>query len=43
MSEGARLHFIKFETKRIDECLDYVSRTLQDNIKDMKVEETEDG
>jgi hypothetical protein len=22
--EGARLHFIKFETSQIDKCLDYV-------------------
>ena len=28
VSEGARLHFIKFETKHIDRCLDYISRSL---------------
>ena len=31
------MHFIKFETKRIHECLEYVSKALRDNIKDMKV------
>ncbi len=28
VSEGARLHFIKFETKHIDSCLDYISQSL---------------
>eukprot|EP00095_Tigriopus_kingsejongensis_P003201 maker-scaffold50_size457468-snap-gene-0.18 protein:Tk03201 transcript:maker-scaffold50_size457468-snap-gene-0.18-mRNA-1 annotation:"hypothetical protein DAPPUDRAFT_327249" len=31
VSEGARLHFIKFETKRIDYWLDYIHRCLADN------------
>jgi len=35
--EGARLHFIKFETKHIDQCLDYISSSLEDNVKDMTV------
>ena len=26
--EGARLHFIKFETSQIEKCLDYVRKTL---------------
>ena len=26
--EGARLHFIKFETKHIDSCLEYISNSL---------------
>lgn len=26
--EGARLHFIKFETSQIEKCLDYVRQTL---------------
>ena len=28
VSEGARLHFIKFETRQIEKCLDYVRKTL---------------
>ena len=28
MSEGARLHFIKFETKYIEGCLDFVRANL---------------
>jgi len=39
--EGARMHFIKFETKHIDQCLDYIRSSLRDNIKDMKVSTTQ--
>jgi pantothenate kinase len=28
VSEGARLHFIKFETKHIDSCLEYIGKSL---------------
>jgi hypothetical protein len=26
--EGARLHFVKFETRQIEKCLDYVRDTI---------------
>ena len=28
MTEGARLHFIKFETKHIEATLDYIQKSL---------------
>ena len=28
VSEGARLHFVKFETKHIDKCLDYIAKSM---------------
>jgi pantothenate kinase len=40
--EGARLHFIKFETSQIEKCLDYVRKTLMrgENKEDSVVNKT---
>ena len=43
MTEGARLHFIKFETKHIEACLDYIQKRLLGaetdmNMMDVKVQ-----
>ena len=35
MTEGARLHFIKFETKHIEACLDYIQKRLLGAETDM--------
>ena len=40
MTEGARLHFIKFETKHIETTLDYIQQSLLEanlDIKEVKV------
>ena len=37
MTEGARLHFIKFETKHIEACLDYIQKRLLGAETDMKM------
>ena len=35
MTEGARLHFIKFETKHIEATLDYIQKSLLGAEADM--------
>ena len=40
MTEGARLHFIKFETKHIETTLDYIQQSLLSanlDVKEVKV------
>ena len=39
VSEGARLHFIKFETKHISSCLEYIGKSLKSRMvgQDIKV------
>ena len=40
VTEGARLHFIKFETKHIETTLDYIQQSLLEanlDIKEVKV------
>ena len=34
VSEGARLHFVKFETKHIDKCLDYIAQSIGQQDRD---------
>lgn len=36
MSEGARLHFVKFETKYIADCLDFIGAHLVNTHEEMK-------
>jgi len=36
--EGARLHFIKFETLFIEECLDFIQKHLAPSVKEGKCE-----
>ncbi len=40
VTEGARLHFIKFETRQIEKCLDYVRNTLMMS-KDFETEKAD--
>ena len=35
MTEGARLHFIKFETKHISSCLEYIGQSLMTSANRM--------
>ncbi len=35
VSEGARLHFVKFETKHIGACLEYVSKGLVESSREL--------
>ena len=35
--EGARLHFIKFETKQIEKCIEYIRKTLMEKKDDLKL------
>ena len=37
LTEGARLHFIKFETKHIEACLDYIQKRLLGAETDMNM------
>ena len=46
VSEGARLHFVKFETRFISQCLDFIQQHLvgsKDNVLGKSIKATGGG